>query len=85
MIKVCQDCNKEFKIIPQEEEFYDKVEIDLPVSCPACRQQRRLKFKNSRNLNKRTCSKCGKDIITTYAAEFSHPVYCSTCFEESFN
>ncbi len=84
MIKKCQSCNKEFKIIPQEEEFYKKVKINLPEFCPLCRQQRRLSFKNPRQLNKRKCDKCGAEIITTYPADFPHKIYCGKCFEENF-
>ncbi len=85
MIQKCQNdsCGKEFKIIEQEKEFYTKVDLSLPVFCPDCRQERRKFFKNSRDLNKRKCSKCGEEIITTYSEDFESPVFCSTCFEEN--
>lgn len=84
MISKCKLCGKEFKIISQEEEFYNKVGLPLPVACPDCRRERRLKFKNPRQLNKRACSKCGVEVITTYPADFPYAVYCSKCFEENF-
>ncbi|MFA6533823.1 MAG: hypothetical protein WCT37_01475 [Patescibacteria group bacterium] len=85
MITKCQFCQKEFKIITQEEAFYSKAGLPLPTACPDCRRERRLKFKNPRQLNKRACAKCGAEVITTYPADFLPPVYCSKCFEENFN
>lgn len=85
MVKTCKTCNKEFKIISQEKKFYNKVNLALPELCPNCRQKQRLSFKNPRQLNKKTCSKCGQEIITTYPVDFEPQIYCSKCFEESFN
>jgi len=81
----CASCQKEFKIIKQEEDFYRKVDLPLPVFCPTCRQERRLAFKNPRVLNKRNCAKCGAEIITTFPTDFTGQVFCSKCFEENYN
>lgn len=84
MISTCIQCDKEFKIISQEEAFYAKVNLPLPVRCPECRRARRLSFKNGRKLSKRACATCGAETITTYPPEFPDPVVCTRCFEEGF-
>lgn len=80
--QTCANCNKDFLIVDPEQEFYKKKELPLPTECPKCRQDKRLAMRNERNLYKRTCSKCGKDMISTYSAESPYVVYCQTCFWE---
>jgi len=46
-----------------------------PTLCPDCRQQRRLAFRNERNLYKRKCSATGEDIISIYSPDKPYRVY----------
>lgn len=78
--QACTDCQKEFKIIPQEQVFYEKKKLPLPTRCPDCRRKDRLKLRNERNLFHRKCSKCEKEIISTYRPESEFTVYCQECF-----
>lgn len=67
-----------FTITDGDKDFLDKVSptfagkkysIPSPKLCPDCRQQRRLAFRNERNLYKRKCDMSGKDIISIYRPE----------------
>ena len=78
------DCVTAFKIIPQELEFYKKMNIPLPRYCPNCRHHERLKNRNPLKLYKRTCMKEGCDVEfkTTYAPERKEIVYCEKCYKK---
>jgi len=66
---VCAICNKQFLIIDQEQEFLKERGYPLPLSCPLCRQKRRLSLRGERKLYKTTCQECGKGMIVTFDPE----------------
>lgn len=76
----CALCTKDFHIIPQEQKFYQKKGLPSPTNCPECRQKERLALRNERKLYKRTCDKCKKEIISTYAPDSKYVIYCQECF-----
>ena len=78
--RICEECNKKFLIIEQEEAFYKKKDLPLPTRCPDCRRKIRLTFKNPRKLYHRDCDKCRKDIITTYPPDTPYKIYCQECY-----
>ncbi len=49
--------------------------IPTPTLCPDCRQQRRLAFRNERNLYKRKCDATGEDIISMYSPDKKLTIY----------
>ncbi len=53
-------CTSAFKIIPQELEFYRKMNLPLPRLCPNCRHYQRLKQRNPLKLWHRKCMCNGK-------------------------
>lgn len=74
--KTCFHCQASFEITQSDIDFYEKVSpifagekfvIPAPNLCPNCRQQRRMSFRNERNLYRRTCDASGKQIISMYA------------------
>ena len=82
--KQCKKCGIDFTITDKDMEFYEKVspsfwwkkfEIPTPTFCPNCRQQRRLTFRNERNLYKRKCDATGKDIISAYSPDKPYKIY----------
>lgn len=77
----CQNCKQDFRIDPEDFDFYKKIEVPPPTFCPECRLERRLAFQNQRVLHKRTCDLCQKPIISMYPAGTPFPVYCMPCFE----
>ena len=78
----CKCCDKEFLIIPQEQKFYDRKKLPNPDNCPKCRQKRRLSLRNERNLYKRKCDKCDKEVISTYKPDSEYTIYCQECYWE---
>jgi len=86
MQKTCKKCLANFEITDKDLEFYKKVspkfgwktyEIPAPTLCPDCRQQRRLSFRNERNLYKRKCDATGENIISIYSPDKKLKVYNS--------
>ena len=63
-------CTTAFKIIPQELEFYRKMNLPLPRLCPNCRHYERIQQRNPLKLWKRQCQCAG--------AKSSNGVYANT-------
>ena len=79
-IKSCQNCKNQFVIEPDDFLFYEKINVPPPTWCPLCRFQRRLAFMNDRELYRRTCGMCKKEIVTMYPPESRFTVYCNPCW-----
>ncbi|MDI6602734.1 MAG: hypothetical protein QME57_01260 [Patescibacteria group bacterium] len=58
-----EQCTTAFKIIPQELEFYRKMNLPLPRLCPNCRHYQRIKQRNPLKFWKRKCM-CGGQTST---------------------
>lgn len=76
----CENCQQHFAVTDSDQSFYKKIDVPLPKLCPDCRQQRRLAFRNERNLFKRKCDFCKRDIISFFDTDVPFPVYCSECW-----
>lgn len=79
----CQNCKKDFLIEPDDFSFYDKIKVPPPTFCPECRMIRRLMWRNTRSLHKRSCGLCEKPLISMYADKGQAPVYCTECWNGS--
>jgi hypothetical protein len=73
--KNCQNCKKDFEIMPDDISFYAKKDIPVPDLCPNCRQELRILFRNFKTLYKVNSSKTGKPIISMYAPDAPFPIY----------
>ena len=82
--KDCKHCWAKFEITKNDLMFYDKIspvfdwkkyEVPTPTQCPNCRHQRRLAFRNERNLYKRRCDATWKNIISFYSDDKPFKVY----------
>src|SRR3989344_3582583 len=71
-----------FKIIPQELQFYKKMNLPLPRLCLNCRHYDRLKQRNPLKLWHRKCAKCPNEFETTYAPDRKEIIYCETCYQQ---
>jgi CxxC-x17-CxxC domain-containing protein len=81
----CTKCQRQFNIIPAEQEFLQKKGLSLPTWCPGCRQQRRLSLRGQRQLYKAKCGKCGADIVTSFDPKTTkQPIYCRRDYEQYF-
>ncbi len=66
-------CTTAFKVIPQELEFYRKMNLPLPRLCPNCRHYQRIKQRNPLKLWKRQCQCAGaKSENSVYANTATH-------------
>lgn len=79
-ILMCEVSGKNYKIIPQEFEFYKKLRLPLPRLCPDQRYKELLKLQTPRKLLNTKCSICGKGIQTTYPEEFGYTISCEECY-----
>ena len=78
--KICQNCKASFVIDASDFAFYEKMKVPAPTFCPTCRLQRRLMFRNERNLYRRTCDRCGKTMLTIHSPDKQRIVYCQVCW-----
>ncbi|MFC1749378.1 hypothetical protein ACFL2V_11295 [Pseudomonadota bacterium] len=77
---ICEVSGKPFKVIPQEKEFYKKMELPLPSRNPNVRHLERHAQVNERKLYDRKCDKCEKEIQTTFSKKRPETVYCEECY-----
>lgn len=89
MNKTCRLCSSAFNVAEEDLAFYQKVSpvfnnqqflLPPPSLCPDCRQQRRMSFRNERQLYPDECAKCQRKIISLYSPDKKHIVYCQDCF-----
>lgn len=76
----CEITRRPFRITPQELRFYRKVGLPVPRRDWLQRHLDRFQQRNPRKLWQRQCSKCGKEIQTTYPPERQEVVYCEHCY-----
>jgi len=74
-VKNCQNCKNDFKIEPEDFNFYEKIKVPPPTFCPECRNQRRMSWRNERTLHRNKCAKTGKSLISCFSAESPFTVY----------
>lgn len=83
-MKNCKQCKSQFKVSDKDKAFYDKVSpiiagkkfsIPDPTMCPDCRMQRRMVWRNERNLYRRKCDATGQSIISWIAPDKPHIAY----------
>jgi hypothetical protein len=79
-ILICEKSGKNYKIIPQEFEFYKKLRLPFPRLCPDQRYKELLKLQTPRKLLNTKCSICGKDIKTTYPEASGYQISCEDCY-----
>ncbi|MBN2086804.1 hypothetical protein JW758_00485 [Candidatus Peregrinibacteria bacterium] len=76
----CEASGKFYKIIPQELKFYRNGGIPIPRRCPDQRHVDRMELRNPREVYKRECAKCLKNIKSTYDPDRPEKVYCEECY-----
>ncbi|MFA6258552.1 MAG: hypothetical protein WCX79_02535, partial [Candidatus Paceibacterota bacterium] len=85
-------CTEAFKIIPDEYQFYKRMNLPIPRFCPNCRHYNRLKQRNPMKLWHRQCmceneshghkGRCKKEFETSYAPDRPEIVYCEGCYNK---
>ena len=88
----CLACQRPFKIIPMELQFYKRFNLPLPRKCHNCRFTDRFKLVNPPKLWHRQCmcekdhnnheGKCQVEFETSYAPDRPEIVYCEKCYQQ---
>jgi len=81
-VLVCEECGKNYKIVPQELAVYRARRIPLPDSCPDCRHLRRSREQNPWKLREGLCAKCSVPMVTSYPADTEMQIYCENCYRK---
>ena len=83
-VLACEKCQKNYKLIKQELEWYQKNNIPVPRQCFTCRHLARNRGRNPRLLTHRQCMKegCTNEFETTYALDRPEKVYCEECYQK---
>ncbi|MFH1536663.1 MAG: hypothetical protein ABID45_01600 [Patescibacteria group bacterium] len=81
-VLVCEKCERNYKLIKEELEFYRKYDIPVPRWCSECRYLRRMKQRQPRKVWPTACNKCKKDILAPYSQNRGEKVYCEDCYRQ---
>lgn len=75
--KVCQNCQTDFTIEPDDFGFYEKIGVPAPTFCPECRTVRRLCWRNEMSFYKRKCDALNhnENLISIYHPDERLTVY----------
>lgn len=84
-ILACENCSKNYRIIKKELEFYRKFLLPVPRHCPSCRHTTHFQMRNRLELFDRTCTKCQKQIQSSYASYRPEEIYCEKCYLKSIS
>lgn len=88
-----ETCMTAFKIVPEELQFYKRMNLPLPRLCSNCRHYQRNKFRNPMKLWHRECmcesgnhdnhkGRCEVEFETSYAPDRPEIVYCEDCYKK---
>ncbi len=79
----CEDCGKNYQVIPMELQFMRRFNLPIRRTCPLCRDRARMEpLKHMLKIYERTCAKCQKTIQTSYAPDRPEIVYCEQCYQQ---
>jgi hypothetical protein len=83
-ILICSECDKNFKIIRAEFDFYKKMGLPIPHKDFECRHRDRMKKRNNMKLYKRSCMKegCSNEFETTYGPNKIDTINCEACYNK---
>jgi hypothetical protein len=91
----CSSCDKAYRIIPLEFQFYKRTGLPIPRLCHNCRFVERFKFINPPKLWSRSCmcrqenhnhtGACQNQFETSYAPDRPEIIYCEQCYQQEVN
>jgi len=81
---ICEITGRPFRIIKTELDFYRKHNLPIPTKHPYQRMSERFQKRNPAKLWKAKCSKCHKQIFTSYppAKQKELKIYCKNCYNK---
>ena len=84
----CNECKRNYRIVPQEFSFYKRMQIPLPRKCFYCRHRARLVIRNPYALWHRRCQCAGvhseNTIYKNTAIHFHNETHCPNEFETTY-
>jgi len=85
-------CTSAYRILPDELQFYRRMNLPIPRLCPNCRYYERLKWKNPFKFYTRECAceisvhghpvKCPNEFETMYAPDRPEKIFCKECYQK---
>ncbi len=78
----CMECERNYKIIPDELLLYKRLLVPIPERCFFCRHSDRKDMRGGFELIDRNCNKCQKDIETVFSAKEKRPICCESCYQK---
>ena len=79
---ICERTGKPFRITPFELGFYRAIRLPIPTIHPLERIRDLLKFRRPFRLFRYPCSKCAKDMDTSFDPALQYRVYCESCYQQ---
>jgi len=76
----CTECGSNFVYDEQSLALYQKMGLTPSGVCFLCSTRHRLAFRNDSVLYPRVCDLCKKQMVSVFAPESQHAVYCQTCW-----
>ena len=77
----CEECEQKFTFTAGEQEFYaEKGFKNEPKRCKSCRDARKGKGEQGREMFTVQCANCGGEARVPFQPREDRPVYCSECF-----
>jgi hypothetical protein len=88
-ILMCVECDRNYRIILQELQFYRQMKVPLPRRCFFCRHKARFRFRNPFSLWYRKCQCAGgkseKGVYENTVEHFHESGPCPNKFKTSFS
>ena len=88
----CETCQRNYKLVKPELEFYRKQRLPIPRQCFDCRHLARLHKRRPRTLWTRMCmcektdhdhtGPCAAQFETSYSPERPELIYCEQCYQK---
>ncbi|MBI4836420.1 MAG: hypothetical protein HY817_04135 [Candidatus Abawacabacteria bacterium] len=82
-VLTCSSCQKKYKLVKQELQYYRDHNVPVPINCFDCRYRMRLSMRNPQKLWDSHCQKCGVNFETSYDPAKEDLVYCEKCYLEN--
>lgn len=79
---ICSVSDKPYKIMPTELCMYRQLGIPLPRKHPEVRFQERMTQRVAPRLYRRQCSRCQKEVQSSFDSNRPEQIYCETCYQK---
>ena len=91
-ILACTECDRNYRILPDELTLYRRLEVPIPYKCFFCRNKERQSLRGGYDLVARNCDcdkshsnhhgKCTNQFETFFTDKEPRPIYCEQCYQQ---